>query len=246
MEPFETFQANMQDARSLLEYAVAFRNQRAKRMRSELRKRVGEALKLSAKQQDQLDCIESDDLFVVFMPGGGLGRDRFDDLRPLLRSSLVAACAALETYVADRTLEFVGPLITKHKMPRGLRDIPLTLGDWTDIETQYQRRGRGIKNIADEHIRELSSTAPNKIGAVLSTIGVSGWVKQVDGARRVRSGRTVKELDEITQRRNLIVHAADRKGRGRAALSPEDVERHLGSIDSIAAGLESVLGAHKV
>ena len=247
MKPFDTFQSNMQDARSLLEYAVAFRNQRSKRrMREELRDRVGEALKVPVKERDRLDCIESGDLFVVFMPGGTLERDSFDDLRPLLRSSLVAACAALETYVADRTLECVGPMITKHELTPRLRDIPLTLGDWVDIETQYERKGRGIRRlVVDKRIRELSSTAPNQIGKVLSAIGVNGWAKLVDGARKVRSGRTVKDLDEVTERRNLIVHAADRKGRGRAALSPEDVERHLGNIESIAAGIESVLTAHK-
>ena len=190
----------MQDARSLLEYAVAF-------------------------------------------------RDRLDDPRPLLRSSLVAACAELETYVADRAIEFVGPLITnrtKRLLPQRLRDIRLTVGEWADIEAEHpRRRGRGVRLLVDEHIRELSSTAPNQIGKVLSAIGVSDWAKLVDGARKVRSGRTVKDLDEVTERRNRIVHAADRKGRGRAALSPEDVERHLGNIDSIAAGIESVLAAHE-
>lgn len=198
MEPFEAFEANMEDARSLHEHAVAFSGQHG-------------------------------------------------DPRPLLRSSLVAACAALETYVADRVIGLVGQLITEKKaLPPHLRNIPLTVGDWADIETRYQRRGRGIKNIVDERIRKLSSTAPNQIGVVLSTIGVSGWAKQVDGARKVRGGRTVEDLDEITERRNLIVHTADRKGRGRAALSPEDVERHLENIGSIAQALESVLAAHKV
>lgn len=201
MKPFEAFEANMQDARSLLDHAVA-------------------------------------------------DRERHDDPKPLLRSSLVAACAALETYVADRAIEFVGPIVTnraKQPLPQRLRDIRLTVGEWADIEEEHpRRRGRGIRLLVDEHIRELSSTAPNQIGRVLSTIGVSDWAKLVDGARGVRGGRTVAELDAITARRNLIVHTADRKGRGRAALSPEDVERHLGSIDSIAAGIESVLGAHKV
>ena len=75
---------------------------------------------------------------------------------------------------------------------------------------------------------------------------MSNWSKLVDGARKARNGRTVKELDEITARRNRIVHNADHRGRGRAALTPEDVERHLENIGSIAAGLESVLAAHEV
>ena len=176
--------------------------------------------------------------------------DRHGDPRPLLRSSLVAACAALETYVADRAIQFVGPLITKRTkqpLPQRLRDIRLTVGEWADIEGQYARTpGRGVRLLVDEHIRELTSTAPNQIGRVLSTIGVKDWSKLVDGARKARNGRTVRELDEITKRRNLIVHNADHRGRGRAALTPEDVERHLENIGSIAAGLESVLAAHEV
>ena len=197
MEPFEAFEDNMKDARSLHEHAVEF-------------------------------------------------RDRHGDPKPLLRSSLVAACAALETYVADRAIQFVGPLITKKTFPPHLGNIPLTVGDWADIEKRYPRTpGRGVRLLVDEHIRELSSTAPNKIGVVLSTIGVSNWSKLVDGARKARNGRTVKELDEITARRNRIVHNADHRGRGRAALTPEDVERHLENIGSIATGLESVLAAHE-
>lgn len=247
MKPFDTFQSNMQDARSLLEYAVAFRNQRSKRrMREELRDRVGEALKVPVKERDRLDCIESGDLFVVFMPGGFLQRERFDDLRPLLRSSLVEACSALETYVADRTLDFVGPLITKRELTPRLRDIPLTLGDWADIETRYERRGRGVRRLVDERIRDMCSTNPDTIGRVLSAIGVKGWASKVDRARDVDDDQTVADLKAITERRNRIVHAADHKGGGRAAIKPDEVERHLGNIDSIAAGIESVLAAHEV
>ena len=72
----------------------------------------------------------------------------------------------------------------------------------------------GFAAIVEEYIRETSSTAPNQIGIVLSTIGVSNWAGKIDAARRVPSGTSVKDLDAITKRRNLIAHTADRKGTG--------------------------------
>ena len=244
--PYEAFGDNIADAEALLRYTLAFKNQRKRQMRKELRDRVGDALKVPMKQRRELDCLESDDLFVVFTPGGNLGRDDFNDLRPLLRQSLVAACAALETYVADKAMEFVGSALAADKLPPRMRDIPLTVGHWAEIEEKYERRVWGIRPVIDEYIREASSTAPNRIGQVLSTVGVQDWAKQVDKARKVTSGTTVKELDAITERRNRIAHSADRQGRGRSSLEPEEIERHIQTIKSVVEAIESLFAAHSV
>ena len=117
LTPHEAFADNIEDAKALMSYAHAFKNKRNQRMRQELRSRVGDALKVPVNQQEKLDCLESDDLFVVFMPDGDLSRERFTDLQPLLRQSLVAACAALETYVADKAMEFVGGTLNSDDLP---------------------------------------------------------------------------------------------------------------------------------
>lgn len=251
---FQNFQINIRDAELLLGYTRAFSNRRTRAMRrelreSELREKVGEAIGVPKKRWDALDCIESGDLFVVFLPDGHPSKDEFGDHKPLLRSSLVAACAALETYVADLTMPFVGRLITnrKHrKLPPRLKDINLTLGQWIEIE-EFRRGGKGIKNrVVTPYINEMSSTAPNKIGKLLAIIDVRDWAKRVDKKRGFENGTTEKELIEITERRNLIVHTADRKGRGRGSLKEKDVDRYLENIKSIVNALESVLGSHKV
>ena len=108
--PYESFRNNMRDAEALLELALAFDNRRSRRMRAELRTKVGKALGYSQKEREELDCLESDDLFVVFLPNGKLSRSDFSDRHPLLRQSVVAACAALETYVADKAMELLGPV----------------------------------------------------------------------------------------------------------------------------------------
>ena len=245
-KPYEAFVDNIADAKVLVAYARAFKNKRNRRMRQELRSRVGDALKVPVNQQEDLDCLESDDLFVVLMPGGDIRRDQFADLRPLLRQSLVAACAALETYVSDKAMEFVGVALRADELPNRMKSIGLTVGHWAEIEEKYKRRGWGIRAVIDEYIRETSSTAPNNIGIVLSTIGVKKWATRVDNTRNVARGTTVEELDAITERRNLIAHSADRKGGGRASVKLEEVERQLATIEGVVCAIEEMLREHDV
>ena len=244
--PYQAFADNIEDAKTLMIYARAFENKRSRSMRQELRSRVGDALKVPINQQEYLDCLESDDLFVVFKPGRDIKRDQFADLRPLLRQSLVAACAALETYVADKAMEFVGAALRANEIPNRMKDISLTVGHWAEIEEKYKRRGWGIRAVIDEYIRKTSSTAPSNIGIVLSTIGVNKWAAMVDNTRNVVPGTTVKELEAITERRNLIAHSADKKGRGRASIELEEVERQLATVEDVVKAIEEVLEGQKV
>ena len=246
LTPYEAFQGNMQDAEALLGYALAFRNRRTRGMRQELRTRVGQALKVPVSRQDELDCLESDDVFVVFKPGGKLGRNQFTDLQPLLRQSLVAGCAALETYVADKVMEYVGDALKAKEVPARMKDISLTVGHWIEIERGYKRRRWGIRPIVKEYIEQTSSTAPSSIGILMSTIGVKDWSKKVDDARKVAGTTTVRELDEITKRRNRIAHAADRQGRGRAPARAVEVDQQLMTIREVVEAFERVLCAHRV
>ncbi len=246
LTPLAAFQDNIADAEALLTYARAFPNKRLRRMRKELRERVGEALKVPLGKRAALDCLENEYLFVVFNPDGGLGRDRFEDLRPLLRQGIVAACAALETYVADKAMEFVGLALKADPLPRRLREMTLTVGNWIDIETGYDRRAWGIRAVVEETIRKTSSSAPNRIGEVLSIVGVQGWAAKVDSARKIKSGSTVKDLEELTDRRNRIAHAADRKGQGRSAIDVSEAQRHIDLIKAVVDAIEFVLKTHKI
>ena len=246
LTPYEAFQVNMQDAEALLSYARAFRNKRTRGMREELRTRVGQALKVPVGRRDELDCLESDDVFVVFKPNGKLGRDEFADLQPLLRQALVAGCAALETYVADKVMEHAGAALEAEEVPARMRDISLTIGHWIEIERVYKRRRWGIRPIVNEYVEQTSSTAPSSIGILMSTIGVTEWASKVDRARNVERTTTVKQLDEITKRRNRIAHVADRQGRGRATARAAEVDRQLNTIGEVVEALERVLSSHRV
>lgn len=89
----EAFGLNMQDADLLVSVAAALTNERRRRMRRELRERIGRALDLPKGHWDKLDCIESDDFFGVLKPGASVDREGLTDMRPLLRQSIVAGCS---------------------------------------------------------------------------------------------------------------------------------------------------------
>lgn len=242
---YETFQANIKDAELLLSWATAFENQRTRRMRRELRQRIGDALRLPQAVRKDLDCLESSDVFVVFKPDGQLVKSDFDDLRPMLRPTIVVACAALETFVADRVMEIISTSqLTSSDLTSRLGSVPLSVADWLSIEENYKRRRWGLRAILDDYFEQVSSTAPNRIGEVLAAIDFRDWSKKVDNARGLDPGATVTELEQITTRRNLIAHSADRKGRGRAHLDTTETRTMLDQIHSIALALEDLLSEH--
>jgi hypothetical protein len=94
--PMEAFLLNMADAHALVRLAEGFVNKRPRRMRAELQQRLGEALKIRTQDRKQLDCLESSDVFLIFLPDSRLRRDDFVDLSPLLRQAIVAACSATD------------------------------------------------------------------------------------------------------------------------------------------------------
>jgi hypothetical protein len=241
--PIDAFELTMDDARQLLKLVGGFTNERTRRMRAELRDRVGEALRIPAKERPDLDCLESGDVFLVFLPGSTLRRDDFSDARPLLRQAIVAGCAAFETYIGDKAMASVGALVhSAETLTPRLRRVPLTLADFIEIEEQYQRTGWGIRHrVVEPYVREAASTAPNKVGNVLSAIGVENWAKKVDGERRVPSGETERFLERLTARRNKIAHEGDRLGRSRGDLTVDEVRSYVDGLESIVKALEVII-----
>lgn len=244
LSPLDAFRDSLDDADALVIYAKAFENQRSRRMRTELRTRVGEALKVPVRDRDSMDCIDNGQIFLVFRDANSLGKERFTDLRPLLRQSIVAGCAALETYLTDKVMERVGAAMRADAIPKRLRSIPLTVGHWSDIERGYTRRAWGIRAVIEEAIREQASTAPNKLGELLSMVGVTEWSKKIDATRGVKRGTTIEQLDALTERRNRVAHSADRMGQGRASLGIGEAEEFLNITREIAESVEVVVNKH--
>ncbi len=239
----ETFTENLADAEYLVNLASLLENRRSRRMRRELREAVGRVLRISPRDYEHLDCVESDGFFIVLKPSSALKREDLKDSRPLLRQALVAACAAVETYMFDKAMSQVGPLIRyPTKTTERMKKLTMSLEDWQQIEYSYQRRGRGLREVViKRELTELASTSPTKVGQVLSLVGVKDWARQVDRERGVHRGDTVAMLQRITDRRNRIAHSADRVGRGRAPLTVAEVRQDLDALKSFVGAIERIL-----
>lgn len=242
----EVFQANMNDADLLLRLADGTRNDRLRRARTEMRSRVGHALRIPASRQPDIDCVESADLFIVLKPDTRLQRADFEDLRPLLRQALVAGCAATETFMNDLVMDHLGAALRRNApdSPR-LQEIPMTVGQWREIETRYTRRGRGLRELVlKDFVAKYAGTSPTKVGGLMSLLGIQGWSKKIDKQRKSPKGSTEQFLTEVTERRNRIAHAGDRVGQGRAHITAAEVRPALDGLQSIVEAAESVVSEH--
>lgn len=236
----QAFDDNLADAEALVAIAQALDNRRVRRMRRELRERLGDALGIPKKHWEGLDCIESDDLFAIFKPGSRVDRDAISEprLRPLLRQALVAACAAVETFVGDRAMERLRGALDSEPRPTRLLDLPMTVGDWLWIDETYERKRWGLREVVELEIRRHASPAPSQIGLTFSIIGEKNIWKRVDKRRGVRAGTSEQSLERIYERRNKIAHQGDRLGHGRATISIQEVVADLECIASIVDALD--------
>ncbi len=212
-------------------------------MRAELREKIGDALNISDTKQMSLDCLESNDVFLVFKPASHLGRSDFVDSRPLLRQAIVAACAAFETYLGDKAMASVGALVhSTETMTARLKRVALTLEDFVEIQERYERTGWGVRQLVVEpYVRDAAIPLQTRSENCSSAIGVENWVKRVDGDRNVASGESVRFLHEVTSHRNKIAHEGDRAGRGRGQLEVGELRTILLGLESIVHALERII-----
>lgn len=236
----QAFELNMSDATLMADLAGALTNQRAYRLRRERRHALGEALRISKSRWDDLDCVESDDFFVVLKPDTCLDRGRLKDVRPLLRQALVAGCAAVETYIADRVMELLGPVLRMKEKPNRLLEISMTVQRYYDINRRYKRQGWGVRELVGEAVREKASPAPGQLGQCFAVVGEKGLLKRVDEHLRRKNGTAERNLARIYERRNAIAHSGDRSGRGRADLQRPEVIRDLEELRQVVEAIDAV------
>ncbi|MDP9233611.1 MAG: hypothetical protein M3P01_03555 [Actinomycetota bacterium] len=240
----ESFDSTIADARRLVLLARTLKNRRLRSARTELRERVGLALRIAKKDRVLIECVESDDLFIVLKPGASVSRSDLaaSSLQPLLRQALVVACAAVETFTADRVMERLGTTLRSGEPPSRLLDAPMTVGDWLWIEASYQQRLRGLRRVIEAEVRQLASPAPSQVGLLFSWVSESSLWKRVDTRRGVARGTSEKELERIYLRRNKITHAGDRAGRKVADISVDGVDAAITTVEAIVAALDEETG----
>jgi hypothetical protein len=235
------FELNIGDAERLLALARSLNNQRFRGMRRELRESFGGAMRLSRRDSEGLDCVESDDLFVVIKPTGSLNRSDFSEqeLRPLLRQSIVSVAAAVEAYVVEKASTYVGDALDGGR-PR-VRSVSVTLGDVFDIEQTLTRRRFGWRRILQERIQRDASASPGKIDSVFDLVGKSVPWSKIDKSRHVATGRSRTQMEELAQRRNHIAHTGDRSGSGHANITIAEAEIYLNNGKATIEAMEATL-----
>ncbi len=238
----QAFDDNIADAETLVLLADSLRNKRVRKMRREKRETIGDALGIAKKNWDNLDCIESEDLFAVFSGESRLDRNTFDEkaLRPLLRQALVAGCAALETFVGDRVMELYRGALDLDDRPPRLLELSMTVGDWLWIDENYERKRWGLREVVDWEVRQIASPAPSQIGEAFGIVGQKNLWKRVDSQRKATKGSSKKTLDALYERRNRIAHSGDRVGRGRATISGDEVSGDLKCMVEIVEAIDAV------
>ena len=144
--PVQVFEDNMADAERLIALTRVLLNTRTRRMRAEMRDRVGEAIRVRHRDRTGLDCVESADVFVVLKPGGTAKREHFSEpeLRPLLRQAVVAIAAAVVSYVAEKACCYIREALDARG--RRLLDIPATVEQVLELDL-YERRGWGHRRL---------------------------------------------------------------------------------------------------
>jgi hypothetical protein len=122
--------------------------------------------------------------------------------------------------------------------PPRLLGLTMTVEDYLFIDKKYQRRGWGLREVVELEVRKHASPAPSQIGELFGIVGEKNLMNRVDARRKVAKGSSASTLERIVERRNLIAHTGDRKGRGRAAISVDEVETDLKTIVSIVSALD--------
>ena len=237
----EAFDLNMQDAEMLVATAKLLENKRANRMRAELRTRIGTALRVPKAKQAELECLENSQVFITFLPGSAHLKVSLtgENLNPLLRQAIVAGCAAVETYIADRTMELLGPVLRAKEKPSRLLELTMTVQQYLKVQS-YQRKNWGLRDLIEDQVLLKASTSPSSIGMLMSMVGIPKVWSSIDAKRGVPRGSSEASLEAITQRRNRIAHNGDRLGRGRATITVTEVERDLSCLIEIVNAIDVV------
>lgn len=198
-------------------------------------------MRISKRDTEKLDCVESDDLLVVIKGSGSLVRDDFSEteLRPLLRQSIVSVAAAVEVYIAEKASSYIGGALDGD-VP-GARGVTVTLGEVFDIEQSLTRRRFGWRRILKEKIERDASASPRKIDSVFNLVGKSVPWAQVDKARGLAAGKSRDQMKDLASRRNRIAHTGDRRGAGRAAISIVEAQNYLDNAKASVEALEATL-----
>ncbi len=160
--------------------------------------------------------------------------------RALLRQAIVAAAAAVESYVAVKAAACLPDALAAKKLPDRLGKLEMPLE-----KALTAARGRSPRSAfqswAAQALEDQASADPGVIGAVFSAVGEGKILQRCDSERMVDRGTSERQMKELASRRNQIAHRGDRTAQGRRKLAVNHVETHVRNARQVAEALEKIL-----
>jgi len=152
------------------------------------------------------------------------------DIDWVLRSAVVFTVSALDTYFHDKVKYRAGRYSLENLPPALSRfEIPVhELSKWERAE----RKGNVLRNWVVEYLSTKPLQSPNSISDALKLVGIESLWNTIEPDNKDREG-TLKELNEMTKRRNQISHEGDRMSSRRSGKRLRPIDR-----DQVVAWIE--------
>ncbi len=195
---------------------------------------------------------------LVFKEECGIDREHFahEYLSELLRSALVAAVSALDRMLHDHVVKHCWKLLSRKEdeVPKKLKALSLSALDARKALEQLRkdpasRPGNIIKIAIQEKLhRDYTFQTPDSVLLASHMLGIKDFWGKVATKLPGNPSKeaTIKQLREITKRRNQIVHEADliRTNRRDPSLRPisfSDAERQVKWMEAFGGAVNDVI-----
>lgn len=221
MKPITTFENAVGRAIHLIDLYDLLHNQRKRTIRdswaTEFKKCVG------WKKSDKICRVDGQGSVIIIRDGGKWNFEHFEHewLGEMLRSALASGVSALDRYIHELILEKFGSCISKahNKIPNLLAKYQLSLIDAEDSirhalkSRSGDKRNTRPRTILKERFKEKLNRETfqgyDQIHNGLALIGVKDLWRRVGKEVKQKPDDIKIRLDNIVNRRNMIVHEGD-------------------------------------
>lgn len=139
-----------------------------------------------------------------------------NDLADLLRSGLVLAVAAMDSYFTARFAELLVPFLKKHGPTDGLVELLSEAGLDTrealgmiDMDRPYRR----IRTLMDSYFDRYTTQRADVVDKLFLAFGIKNFASNAQ--RSVKRKNLIVRIESMVERRHEIVHEGDLNDLGR-------------------------------
>jgi hypothetical protein len=205
----EMFEQGMQRADRLYRLYESIHNTRRRSIRSDWANSFEKLMRW--KNGTAKDRIDGKDALII-LHGDNLTKDDFssDQLKDLLRGSLILAVSAMDAYFHRKiSCHLNSKLKSTHDAPKKLKSRTVDVQTILHILDQSKYKKSGLSKAILDQLGYQSLQQPNKISDALSMIGITRFWSGV--AKRMKMDRQDIEskLTMYAKRRNKIAHEGD-------------------------------------